>query len=378
MQKKYMENIEALLKKLVEGSITPAEESFFFEWLHENKDEWSLRYYEIYRRLLEQKVRLLPEERSALLLKSIHARIQVRDRLPVPDDIPRRAMPAPDHNRSGRRKIGWYLAVAASFVLLLTAARYYWVSTSGKGAAPQDHALASDGSLRKVVNSKKILIPIALSDGSSVLLYPKSSLVYKEEFGTGNRDVFLEGKAFFEVTRNPDQPFLVHANEMITRVLGTSFMVEAYSDHPRFMVSVKTGQVAVSAAGSGETNAEDPAAGSVALKENEETTFDRSLRAFAVPAPDISRPVVRNIPRTSAEYRFREVPVMDIFARLSQDYGVAIRADKATLANCSLTATLKDKPLFEKLRVICETIGPGTSFEIEEGIVIVNSLGCNN
>ncbi len=368
-----MENIEALLKKLAEGSITPAEEAFFFEWLQDHKDEWSLHQYESYTRLVNQRSRLLPEERSALLLKAIHSRIQDQSAFATPHEDPY-SIETGERVRRLPVKIGRYLAIAASIVLLLT---LVWNKRDSLSTTPEESTAASAGPDRKIVNSKKTILPVALPDGSSVLLYPNSTLVFDTRLGQVKREVSLEGKAFFEIMRNPDQPFLVHANEMVTRVLGTSFMIEAYADHPRFVVAVKTGQVAVSAADDGKTTSNSTKE-SVALHENEETTFDRQLRTFVAPSSDPGPPSLRNIPKMSKEYQFREVPVIDIFARLSQDYNVSIRADKATLASCSLTTTLKDKPLFEKLRIICETIGPGTSFSIEEETIVIKSLGCNN
>jgi len=62
-----------------------------------------------------------------------------------------------------------------------------------------------------------------LPDQSVVWLKEGSELTYKKEFKGKERTSKLEGEAFFEVTKNPDKPFIVLTNGTETKVLGTSF-----------------------------------------------------------------------------------------------------------------------------------------------------------
>lgn len=55
------------------------------------------------------------------------------------------------------------------------------------------------------------------------------------------RDVQLRGEAFFAVTKNPAQPFMVHTAKVAVKVLGTSFLVKAYPQLPATTVLVHTG-----------------------------------------------------------------------------------------------------------------------------------------
>src|SRR5690606_23322087 len=59
------------------------------------------------------------------------------------------------------------------------------------------------------------------------------------------REVRLKGEAFFNVHRDPEKPFMVYADEVVTRVLGTSFNVRAYEDDGEITVAVRTGKVSV-------------------------------------------------------------------------------------------------------------------------------------
>ena len=72
---------------------------------------------------------------------------------------------------------------------------------------------------------------IVLSDNTHVFLNAGSSLRYPVNFIKGkNREVFLEGEAFFEVTKDTQHPFVVNAHEINVRVLGTKFNVSAYPE----------------------------------------------------------------------------------------------------------------------------------------------------
>jgi transmembrane sensor len=68
---------------------------------------------------------------------------------------------------------------------------------------------------------------VVLPDGTDVTLSPGSSLSYKMK---DRREVRMEGKAFFDVTRDEARPFEVDADGAFVRVLGTEFMVDVTDD----------------------------------------------------------------------------------------------------------------------------------------------------
>jgi len=75
-----------------------------------------------------------------------------------------------------------------------------------------------------------------------VSLNKNGKLFRNSEFGKTNRDIILEGEAFFNVSKNKDLPFKIHTLNSIVEVLGTSFNVK--SDTDIIVVSVMTGKVA--------------------------------------------------------------------------------------------------------------------------------------
>lgn len=86
---------------------------------------------------------------------------------------------------------------------------------------------------------------IHLADGTLVTLAPKSRLRYPAKFSEASREVYLEGEAFFEVSKNPHRPFLVHSGNWVTQVLGTKFNVSAFRGATQTAVSLVEGKVQV-------------------------------------------------------------------------------------------------------------------------------------
>lgn len=65
-------------------------------------------------------------------------------------------------------------------------------------------------------------VSLTLSDGTKVWLNSHSKFTYPARFSSKNRDVELEGEGFFEVAHNEKVPFVVHADLLQVKVLGTN------------------------------------------------------------------------------------------------------------------------------------------------------------
>ncbi|MFG6685475.1 FecR family protein [Mariniflexile sp. HNIBRBA6329] len=88
---------------------------------------------------------------------------------------------------------------------------------------------------------------ITLSDGTVVYLNSGSSLKYPVKFLNGmKREVFLEGEAYFEVSKDKLHPFIVNASEMNVKVLGTKFNVSSYKNDTEISAVLVEGSVSLS------------------------------------------------------------------------------------------------------------------------------------
>lgn len=92
----------------------------------------------------------------------------------------------------------------------------------------------------------------SLPDGSLVWLNAGSRIRYSDDFGRENREVYLEGEAYFNVSHEQNHPFVVHAGNIVIRVLGTEFNVNAYGDENKVEATLIKGKVEISINGNPE------------------------------------------------------------------------------------------------------------------------------
>lgn len=86
---------------------------------------------------------------------------------------------------------------------------------------------------------------ITLADGTKVFMYAGSRLTYPVAFSGKERRVFLEGEAYFKVTKDKEHPFVISTEKAEARVLGTELNVSCYKGEPCH-VALLTGSVLVS------------------------------------------------------------------------------------------------------------------------------------
>lgn len=87
---------------------------------------------------------------------------------------------------------------------------------------------------------------LVLADGTRIWLNSESSLKYPVAFQGNERKVYLEGEAYFEVSKDEHKPFIVVSGESSIRVLGTSFNVRAYADEAQLYATLVEGTVRLS------------------------------------------------------------------------------------------------------------------------------------
>jgi len=209
------------------------------------------------------------------------------------------------------------------------------------------------GEIIEVVNSDQNVKYVQLPDGSSVVLQRNSRISYTKQFEAKKRVVILSGEAFFEVTKDADRPFFVYANELVTKVLGTSFSIKADEKGSNVLVAVKTGKVSVFS--NKDKHAEDYKNGkklaALLLMPNQQATFERSK--FNLRKSSVSGSTLLKIPIENQSFVYNETPVSEVFSSFEKAYGIDIEYNEKTMEHCSITATLGDEPLDNKLKWIC-------------------------
>jgi ferric-dicitrate binding protein FerR (iron transport regulator) len=212
---------------------------------------------------------------------------------------------------------------------------------------------------------------ILLSDGTSIILQPNTILKYPKTFKGDLREVYITGEAFFEVKKDPARPFLVHANELVTRVIGTSFTIRNV-DHEDVLVRVKTGKVSVfKEQVDDKTNKETATLEGVVLTANQQVLYAREQMKLTKSL--VEDPAVL-VPLTKLDFEFTDTPIKEVFQRIENSYGVDIVYDEEALSSCFLNASLSDVTLYDKLRLICK--GINATYEMMDSHIIIYGKGC--
>ena len=283
---------------------------------------------------------------------------------------------APIHTVSISKRRRWY--VAAAVLIGLVGITGYILQKRGKGAeqfsylevTPSKHLIES-------VNTSEKTIRLELPDESIVELAPNSRIGYPNNFDSSTtRDVYLSGEAFFKVTKNPARPFRVFANEIVTKVLGTSFMVRSFEKDTVIQVTVRTGKVSVhSQANETKSFKSTSQLGGIILTPNQELVYKKSEQKFQ---KNLLANPTEIVPKAAKQENmlYEEAPLEKVFSQLSKNYGINIVYDVELLKECTVTADLRNEPFFRKLDLICKAID--ADYEIIDGQIVIVTKGCDD
>ncbi|MFV8374888.1 FecR family protein [Flavobacterium sp. LB1P71] len=178
---------------------------------------------------------------------------------------------------------------------------------------------------------------LELSDGTIVHLNSGTTLKYPVRFIAGeNRQVFLDGEAFFDVTKDKKHPFIVNADKLNIRVLGTHFNVSSYPEDNLTDVVLVEGSVGLYTA-----NEKFDANKNTILKPGYKGSFNRKDNHIE------TKPVITDVYTSWMEGRltFKNMSFNDITKKLERHYNVTIVNQNKKLANEKFYASFGDEPI---------------------------------
>jgi transmembrane sensor len=237
--------------------------------------------------------------------------------------------------------------------------------------------IAASSSFTERSNGSDQTVPLTLPDGSTVQLGAKSRISYSNSFNTSaSRDIYLSGEAFFKIAKNPGHPFRVFSNEIVTKVLGTSFSVRCYEKDTTISVTVRTGKVSVcsqvNTSDKGPILAVKPAG--IIVTPNQQLTYQRFDQKFQKMLIESPLFIVPDASATDHNMAYEDKPVEQVFDQLGKYYGINMVYDNDLLSKCTVTADLSNEPFYHKLDLICKAIG--AKYELLDGQVVIQSNGC--
>jgi len=178
---------------------------------------------------------------------------------------------------------------------------------------------------------------LQLSDGTLVHLNSGTTLKYPVKFIAGeNRQVFLDGEAFFDVAKDKKHPFIVNADNLNVRVLGTHFNVSNYPEDVSTDVVLVEGSV-----GMYHSDEEFNAAKNTILKPGYKGSFNKENATIR------TKPVITDIYTSwiNGGLTFRNMTFKNIITKLERRYNVTIINKNEKLANEKFNASFKEESI---------------------------------
>ena len=229
-----------------------------------------------------------------------------------------------------------WIQIAAAAAIVIAVGTIFW-RDSDSVQPPSETTIAARTLSTPVGGRDSLMLP----DGSQVILGPGSELTMAEGFGQNERRVTLTGEALFTVVHDDAKPFIVVANGVDIRDIGTAFVV--HSDAGGVRVAVTEGVVELTAARQSPTrlNAGDAASVSPAG----EVTAQRGVGA----GDDLAW--------TKGRLVFRDTPLSEVSDDLRRWYGVHLEIADPALRRRPISASFEGDSLKIVLDVISTAIG---------------------
>ncbi|PWJ58070.1 uncharacterized protein DUF4974 [Dyadobacter jejuensis] len=273
-----------------------------------------------------------------------------------------------ENKRSFRIPLWFNPQTAAASIGITLAVGLLWMLYTHHWIPPL--MLSNDSKLEwvQIVNKNKPGIDIKLADGSQVYLHQNSTLKYPKNFAEAPlRQVTLEGMARFDIHKDPSRPFLVYAQGLVTKVLGTSFIVKAPKGDTKVTVSVNSGKVSLYSKREESKAAEN----GIVLTPNQQAVFETKTTTFAKSVVDHPEVLDKVAPPS---FYFNNESAVNIFKSIEQAYGIDILYDEELMSRCKLNLDISQEDLYQKLNIVCKVLN--ARFEMIDAKIIIYSPGC--
>ena len=334
-----MSEIHHIINKVLADSASKEEQNLLDNWLREKPE--NQHSFDLKRQQWEEVLLVVDAEDKKRVFANIKNKINQDNKLV-------------DFTERSSRKPSWgWMRVAASVVSLISlgALSYYEISDpfSHLNLVGYDLVEADAGVQKTQV----------LADGSTVYLNGDSRLKYKIDSESAERNLYLEGEAFFDVARDETKPFVIGLEKSKVQVLGTSFNIQAYPGDEQISTSVLTGRVAFE-------RGEDK---SLILLPGNKGIIDKYQKSIEKYDVDNTKDVAW---MNKALY-FENTSLSDMAKSLYRMYGVKLKFTDGSLYNLKITAQFENEKIEEILKILEMT--NEFSYKIDDELVLIGKKG---
>ncbi len=264
------------------------------------------------------------------------------------------------------------LKIAAGFLFAMLLTYVFVNRTPDISRDGVNRVISADQSIQHKNQTQQIL-EIRLPDSSTVQLKPGAEISYLKQWNKEKREVHLVGEGFFEVVKDSKRPFFVYGGAVITKVLGTSFTVNASRNAKSIEVEVRTGKVSVYE-GVAEENAftQHNETTGVILTPNEKVEYFIDDKHWVTTLVSKPKPLPES--NKEVEFVFNDAPMSEIISSIERTYSISILIENDTPYSCTFTGDVSMMELYDLLDVICKSTG--TNYEVKGTKILISGKGC--
>jgi ferric-dicitrate binding protein FerR (iron transport regulator) len=276
----------------------------------------------------------------------------------------------------------WWRRIAAAILLLVFSALGYF---AGMIKQSNPARLATSG-MHEITVPEGVKSKLKLSDGTILWINAGTTIRFPNSFVGATRDIWLDGEAYFEVSKDKAHPFYVHTSDVDVKVYGTKFNLKAYNDEDIFEATLIEGLVSLETRNMLNKVKEEvflePNHKAVYLKKKPKTLATEIIRAISQPIKPrqilISNPIEVEpvISWRDGRLEFYDETLENIAVKLERRYGVVMKMQDEEMKDLRYTGVLKNIISIEQaLKAIQMTTD--FDYEIRDNLVIIKDSGKN-
>lgn len=194
---------------------------------------------------------------------------------------------------------------------------------------------------------------ITLPDSSVVKVNSGSILIYPRQFAK-TRDIFLNGEAYFRVTKDATKPFVVKTTDLEVEVLGTVFNISAYTNSENQSTALESGKVNVTF-----KNIDQE---SITLYPSEEVVYNRGS---GIVTKSITK-IENVIAWTNGNMIIQDMPMNELIKVIERRYAIKVYLNSNKFQNESITMKITDGENIEEFMSIVQYLVPHLKYKIED------------
>jgi len=322
---------EALIGKFIAGEASPEEAMLVNDWIASSEENKS------YFVRLEQAWALGKNQLNSIPKK----------------EIVWNALEQTIHRTQGSKRelsISPYRIAAAILLLIGVSATLYFFDAAKQN--PPEFVWET----RQTSNE---IAELNLPDGSAVKVNRNSIIKWQRKFNGGNREILLEGEAFFDVTHDPDRPFIISTDEVKIKVLGTAFNVQQSKEDNQIETVVTRGKVLM-------------------YTSQKQIVIEAGMKGiYYKQTKELVLVKIKNensIAYATHSLSFSATTLKEVTEQLTKAYGVQFIFESKKIQECRLTTEYQNKSLPFIMDVISESLN--LTYTIKNDTVYISGDGC--